>query len=169
MPATTSKSLPMCAAAFLAGNCLLFFMPTQSAACMLFVALVPVLILLSVLKIFHRPAVIFMAGFAWAALFTNHQLAVSLPSGLTGKTITVTGNIEGLPVHEGRAVRFNLKVFHSDLLQGKQQNKQINTTFRGVVRVSDYRSEPINPQPGEAWRLIAPRKTPSWFFQPCRF
>ena len=113
------------------------------------------------LKKWRLPALIFLFGFSWAGLVTGHQLAASLPHTLAGKNILVEGHIEGLPERDGRVLRFNLDVFRSDVSGDKQ--------ITGKIRVSDYRSQFIDPQPGEAWRFLLRVKPPHGFSNPAGF
>ncbi|NOY17323.1 MAG: DNA internalization-related competence protein ComEC/Rec2 [Gammaproteobacteria bacterium] len=120
-----------------------------------------VLIFLLFLNKWRLPVVFFLAGFVWAGLFADHQLSKSLPQELAGKNIIVEGFVEGLPVREGRVVRFNFNVFRSEPVEGRQ--------IRGRIRVSDYRRDAIDPQPGEAWRLLLRVKPPHGFANPAGF
>jgi competence protein ComEC len=120
-----------------------------------------ILVLLFVMKNWRLAALFFIVGFVWAGLVTAQQLAKSLPQELAGQIITVDGHIEGLPEREGRVVRFNLNVFRSDSANGKQ--------VKGRIRVSDYRRQSINPQPGEAWRLLLRVKPVHGFANPAGF
>ena len=161
MPRTTFSSLPIYAAAFLAGVCILFSMPSQEAAWVLFAALAAIYGLRLVLKKNCLPVLIVLSGFAWAGLFTAHQLSITLPQNMAGKNIIVDGYIEGLPETEGRAVRFSFNVLRSDSIDGKQ--------IKGRIRVSDYRKQSISPKPGDAWRLLLRVKPPHGFSNPAGF
>jgi competence protein ComEC len=146
MPAITTSRLPLCALAFLAGTYILFSLPSLDVAWSLAGLLPAILVLLFVVKNWRLAVLFFIVGFVWAGLVTAQQLAKSLPLELAGQIITVDGHIEGLAEREGRVVRFNLNVFRSTSVNGKQ--------IKGRIRVSDYRRVSINPQPGEAWRLL---------------
>ncbi len=160
MPSTNSSRLPLCAIALLAGASVLLSLPSLDTAWSLAAAL-PVLLLLSLIKNWRLPILFFLAGFAWSGLVASQQLTKSLPQTAAGRVITVDGHIEGLPKREGRVVRFNLNVFHSDLIEGKQ--------LKGRIRVSDYRRQSIDPQPGQAWRLLLRVKPAHGFANPAGF
>jgi competence protein ComEC len=160
MPRTTSSRLPLCAITLLAGADVLLSLPALDTAWFLLAAL-PALLLLLIVKKWRLAVVFFLAGFAWSGLFTGQQLATSLPLTAAGRVITVDGHIEGLPEKEGRVVRFNLYVFRSDQVDGKQ--------VKGRIRVSDYRRQSIDPQPGEAWRLLLRVKPAHGFANPAGF
>jgi competence protein ComEC len=161
MPAIITSRLPFVALAFLAGTVVLFSLPNlnlvRSTAGMLPV----VLILLLFIKKWRGPVLFFLLGFFWAGFTAGNQLANSLPQELAGKNIIVEGVVEGLPDREGRVVRFNFNVFHSEEISGRQ--------IRGRIRVSDYRRNSIDPQPGEAWRLLLRVKPPHGFANPAGF
>jgi len=161
MPAITTSRLPLCALAFLAGTYILFSLPSLDVAWSLIGVLPAILVLLFFMKNGRLAALFFIAGFVWAGLVTAQQLAKSLPQELAGQIITVDGHIEGLPEREGRVVRFNLNVFRSDSVNGKE--------VKGRIRVSDYRRVSINPQPGEAWRLLLRVKPVHGFANPAGF
>lgn len=161
MPAITPSRLPIYAIAFLAGTYILFTLPSLDVAWSLVGVLPAILVLLFVMKNWRLAALFFIVGFVWAGLVTAQQLAKSLPQELAGQIITVDGYIEGLPEREGRVVRFNLNVFRSDSANGKQ--------VKGRIRVSDYRRQSINPQPGEAWRLLLRVKPVHGFANPAGF
>ena len=161
MPGTTISPLLIYAAAFLAGVSILFSMPSLKLAWILFAVVSVLYTLLLVLKRWHLPAFILLAGFAWAGLFTASQLSMTVPQGFAGKNITVEGYIEGLAETEGRVVRFTFNVLRSDSIDGKQ--------IKGRVRVSDYRRQAIDPRPGEAWRLLLRVKPPHGFSNPAGF
>ena len=161
MPGTTISPLLIYAAAFLAGVSILFSMPSLKLAWILFAVVSVLYTLLLVLKRWHLPAFILLAGFAWAGLFTACQLSITVPQGFAGKNITVEGYIEGLAETEGRVVRFTFNVLRSDSIDGKQ--------IKGRVRVSDYRRQAIDPRPGEAWRLLLRVKPPHGFSNPAGF
>ena len=160
MPGTTSSRLPLYALAFLAGGItVLFSLPSLDTAWFL-PGVIPVILLL-IMKNWRLPVLIFLAGLAWTGFITGQHLAKSLPHSLAGKIITVDGHIEGLPEREGRVVRFNLNVFRSDPPGGEQ--------IKGRIRVSDYRRKSIDPQPGEAWRLLLRVKPTHGFANPAGF
>src|SRR5210317_1260090 len=161
MPRTTFSSLPIYAAAFLAGVCILFSMPSQDAAWVLFATVTVLYGMRLVLIKSCNPILIILSGFAWAGLFTAYQLSITLPQIMAGKNIIVDGYIEGLPETEGRAVRFTFNVLRSDHIDGKQ--------IKGRIRVSDYREQSINPKPGDAWRLLLRVKPPHGFSNPAGF
>ena len=161
MPDATSFRLPVYATAFLLGGFVLLSMPSLDAAFYLLLLFPAIILLLLVLMKCRLPVFIFMAGFAWTGLLTSHQLAMTLPQALAGQNMIVDGHIDGLPERDGRVVRFNLIVFRSDLVDGKQ--------VKGRIRVSDYRLNSIDPQPGEAWRLLLRVKSPHGFSNPAGF
>lgn len=161
MPGTTTSQLPLCAAALLTGAYILLSLPSLDAEYMQYAVLPALLTFIPGLKKWRLPALIFLLGFSWAGLITGHQLAASLPHALAGKNILVEGHIEGLPERDGRVLRFNLDVFRSDVPGDKQ--------ITGKIRVSDYRSQFIDPQPGEAWRFLLRVKSPHGFSNPAGF
>jgi len=161
MPAINYSRLPLSALAFLAGTVVLFSLPSLDLVWSVAGILPVVLTLLLFLQKWRLPVLFFLAGLGWAAFLADHQLSKSLPQELSGKNIVVEGFVEDLPVREGRVVRFNFNVFHSERAGGRQ--------IRGRIRVSDYRRESINPQPGEAWRLLLRVKQPHGFANPAGF
>jgi competence protein ComEC len=161
MPAITSSRLPFSALAFLAGSYLLFSLPSLTDAWSLMLGLAVILVLLWVLKKSSLVVLFFIMGFAWSAFVTDQRLAKALPQELAAQTLVVAGHIEGLPEREGRVVRFNMNVYRSDTVNGKQ--------VKGRIRVSDYRRQSINPQPGEAWKLLLRVKPVHGFANPAGF
>ncbi len=161
MPAIIYSRLPLSALAFLAGTYALFSLPNLDLVWSMAGILPVVLISLFFLDKWRWPAVFFLAGFFWAGFVAGQQLSKSLPPELAGKNIIVEGVVEGLPVREGRVVRFNLNVFRSEPVAGRQ--------IRGLIRVSDYRRGSIDPLPGEAWRLLLRVKPPHGFANPAGF
>lgn len=164
MPGSTYSLLPIYAAAFLAGVYILFSMPSLESVWTLLPVLLVFYALSHILKKWkkrHLPVVFLLAGFAWAGLFTAHQLSISLPQELAGRNILAEGYIEGLPESEGRVVRFTFNVLRSEPVDGKQ--------VIGRIRVSDYRKQAITPRPGEAWRLLLRVKPPHGFSNPAGF
>lgn len=161
MPAIIFSRLPLSVLDFLAGTVVLFSLPSLDLAWSVAGILPVVLVFLLFLQKWRLPVLFFLAGLGWAGFVTGHQLSKSLPQELTGKDIIVEGIIEGLPAREGRVVRFNFNVFHSEQVEGKR--------ISGRIRVSDYRRNSINPQPGEAWRLLLRVKSPHGFANPAGF
>ncbi|GMT40947.1 MAG: DNA internalization-related competence protein ComEC/Rec2 [bacterium] len=161
MPAIIFSRLPLSVLAFLAGTVVLFSLPSLDLAWSVAGILPVVLVFLLFLQKWRLPVLFFLAGLGWAGFVTGHQLSKSLPQELTGKDIIVEGIVEGLPAREGRVVRFNFNVFHSEQVEGKR--------ISGRIRVSDYRRNSINPQPGEAWRLLLRVKSPHGFANPAGF
>ena len=157
----TSLHLPRHAAAFLVGTCSLVTMPSLDRAYFFAAIFAFVLLLLMLLKKYRLVGLFFLAGYVWAGVFTAQQLFSSLPHELAGKTITVEGFVEGLPEREGRIVRFNLNVFWSETGNVRP--------IKGRIRVSDYRKQSINPQPGEAWKLLLRVKPVHGFANPAGF
>ncbi len=161
MPAIISSRLSLSTFSFLAGTVGLFSLPSLDFAWSMVGVLPVFLVSLLLLHKWRLPVLFLLAGFFWAGFVAGHQLSKSLPQDLAGKNIIVEGYVEGLPDREGRVVRFNLNVFRSDPMDGK--------SIKGIVRVSDYRRDSIDPQPGEAWRLLLRVKSPHGFANPAGF
>lgn len=161
MPAIKFSPLPLSAFAFLAGIALLFSLPGLDIVRSLAGILPIVLGILVFISRYRLPLFFFLMGFFWAGFIADHQLKTSLPQQLNGKEVIVEGVVDGLPVREGRVVRFNLNVFHTEAINGE--------TITGKIRVSDYRRNSIDPQPGEAWRLLLRVKSPHGFANPAGF
>ncbi|GBE09426.1 comEC family competence protein [bacterium BMS3Bbin11] len=153
--------LPLTAFAFLLGIVALFFLPDLSPVHFAAGLLPAALIALLWLKKWRLTVLFFLAGFFYAALVAGNQLTRILPQSQAGKTIQLDGIVEGLPDRQGRVVRFNFNVFHSSSIDGR--------AIRGRIRVSDYRKKTIDPQPGEAWRLLLRAKSPHGFANPAGF
>ncbi len=161
MPAITFSRLPMSALAFLAGTVLLFSLPDLDLVWAMAGVLPGVLIALLFFDKWRWSVLFFLAGFFWAGFVAGQQLSNTLPQELAGKNIIVEGVVEGLPVREGRVLRFNFNVFRSEPVAGSK--------IRGLIRVSDYRRGSIDPLPGEAWRLLLRVKPPHGFANPAGF
>ncbi|MCK5360539.1 MAG: DNA internalization-related competence protein ComEC/Rec2 [Gammaproteobacteria bacterium] len=156
-----SSHLPRHAAAFLTGICSFVAMPSLDRAVFFAVIFACILLLLMLLKKWRMAGLFFFTAYAWAGFCTAQQLSNSLAHELAGKIITVKGHVEGLPEREGRIVRFNLNVFGSEVVNGRQ--------IKGRIRISDYRKKSINPQPGEAWTLLLRVKPSHGFANPAGF
>ncbi|GMR06308.1 MAG: DNA internalization-related competence protein ComEC/Rec2 [Gammaproteobacteria bacterium] len=161
MPAIITSRLPLVALSFLVGTLVLFSLPNLDVVWSAVGMLPVVLVFLVLLKKCRLPALFLLMGFFWAGFVAAHQLSKTLPQELAGKNIIVEGFVEGLPDREGRVVRFNFNVFHSEKAEGRR--------ISGRIRVSDYRRDPIDPQPGEAWRLLLRVKSPHGFANPAGF
>ncbi|MFW2439862.1 MAG: DNA internalization-related competence protein ComEC/Rec2 [Arenicellales bacterium] len=161
MPAITFSRLPLSALAFLVGTYALFSLPNLDLVWSMAGILPVVLLSLLFLDKWRWPVMFFLAGFVWTGFVVGQQLSKSLPQELAGRNIIVEGFVAGLPDREGRVVRFNFNVFHSEPVEGRQ--------IRGLIRVSDYRRDSINPQPGETWRLLLRVKPPHGFANPAGF
>jgi len=161
MPAIIYSRLPLSALAFLAGAVALFSLPNLDLVWSMAGILPVVLISLLFLHKWRWPVLFFLAGFFWSGFVACQQLSNALPQELAGKNVIVEGVVEGLPVREGRVLRFNFKVFRSERVEGRQ--------IQGIIRVSDYRRDSIDPQPGEAWRLLLRVKPPHGFANPAGF
>ncbi len=155
MPAINFSRLPFLSLASLTGAYLLISLPDQKIVLSLAGVLPVALLFLPFLKKGRKPVLFFLAGFFWTGFICNQQLSVSLPQAMAGQEFVVDGIVDGLPVREGRVVRFNFRII---ALKGGEGGKS-----SGKIRVSDYRKKSINPQPGEAWRLLLRLKPPHGF------
>ncbi|MEA1888778.1 MAG: DNA internalization-related competence protein ComEC/Rec2 [Pseudomonadota bacterium] len=151
----------MSALAFLAGTVLLFSLPDLDLVWAMAGVMPGVLIALLFIDKWRWPVLFLLAGFFWAGFVASQQLSNTLPQELAGKNIIVEGVVEGLPVREGRVLRYNFNVFRSEPVAGRK--------IRGLIRVSDYRRSSIDPLPGEAWRLLLRVKPPRGFANPAGF
>ena len=106
-------------------------------------------------------ALLFLLGFSWAWLHADWRLAVQLPENLQGHTLTIEGQVTGLPEYNRRRTRFLFRVDRAWL--GKQSLKS-----PGLLRLGWYqRRQRIAT--GETWRLRVRLKRPHGFMNPGGF
>ncbi len=117
-----------------------------------YVAFLPVFILLAWLHTPARPMALFACGFLWALMRAQYLLGAVLPESLEGQTLVVDGKVTGLPSGDPRRLRFDFRISAA-----RRDGRPLG--FRGRVRLSWYQDAPL-VLPGEQWQLAVRLKRP---------
>lgn len=142
--------------AFLAGILLLATGKTLPSPSMTAIAILVMVVIISSSLRQRRPLILLvlvLAGFLWLALHGYWRLEQRLSPPLEGEDITISGYVVGIPVRDGRRLRFDLV---TDTLATLHDN--LATSAR--LRLSWYGDAPAL-QAGEHWRLTVRLKRPS--------
>ncbi|MGA8260643.1 MAG: DNA internalization-related competence protein ComEC/Rec2 [Arenicellales bacterium] len=112
-----------------------------------------------------RPAVVCLAGVAWALFRADLVLAVQWPRALEGRDVTIVGKIAGLPQRGRHYLKFDLDVEHAE--RGGRV-----VSFDGRIRLRWY-SPPwyavAQVKAGTRWRLVVRLKRPHGYYNPGGF
>ena len=108
-----------------------------------------------------RPLAALLSGFFWAFAYAAMQLSATLPAGLEGRDLTLTGSIASIPIVKQHITRFELSVSEVRL-QGQ--------VVKGPDRVRlNWYDIPQVLQPGQIWRLKVRLKRPKGLQNPAGF
>lgn len=159
MPDITLSRLPWCTAGFLVGVYTMTYfsaIPSWSLA----------LILLPLIPLSLRwqkviPLIFVVAGFTWMAWSAEVLKAQAVPEDYIGNDVHIIGYATGLPDIGDRTKRYSFRVLH--MWSGTSQ------LSGGLIRLSDYRRQSQELQPGKAWHLNVRLKPASGFANPGGF
>ena len=124
----------------------------------LFVAFLPIFLLLAWLHARARPVALFACGFLWALLRAQYLLVSVLPGPLEGQALVVDGRVVGLPSDDARRLRFDFQISAA-----RRDGRALG--WRGRVRLSWYEGAPM-VLPGERWQLAVRLKRPRGLVNP---
>jgi competence protein ComEC len=147
------------AAAALAGCLLAFTLATLPHPAFAWLGLVIGLAVWATLPRLRLPAAV-LAGFAWTCLVGGWAMDARLAHELQGSDLQIEGQVAGLPARDGRSLRFDFDVEHSespaDALAGER------------IRLSWYGEAP-ELAPGSRWQLAVKLKRPRGVVNPGGF
>ncbi len=116
-------------------------------------AWLPVAAWLALAKVRAGPLLALVAGYTWAAFLAHVQMGASLPDGLDGKDVEITGTVRGLPEADPLRVRFDFDVEAGAAIAA------------GRVRLSWYGVHAA-PAPGSVWLLTVRLRRPRGWRNP---
>ena len=141
----------MLACAFAVGVALLEHEPALPDP--MWCAWLPVAAWLALAKVRAGPLLALVAGYTWAAFLAHVQMGASLPDGLDGKDVEITGTVRGLPEADPLRVRFDFDVEAGAAIAA------------GRVRLSWYGVHAA-PAPGSVWLLTVRLRRPRGWRNP---
>lgn len=123
------------------------------------------LLALSALLLLHRrvyPAALFILGLCWAAMSAHWALDDQLAQELDGRTLWVTGTVQGLP--EWPTVQGQVPTVRFELSAAESRRAQLPQRMR-----LSWRAPPEQIKAGEQWRLAVRLRRPDGLLNPYGF
>lgn len=100
---------------------------------------------------------VFVFGFCWMQIYSHHVLAWRIPPALIGKTVTLSGEVDSIPIYDVHSVRFQFLVHR---FQDHEQRVKIRLSWYGLFP---------HLKPGDRWQLQVRLKPPHGTLNPGGF